>query len=247
MTMATGQTGKLFQIVSQLTPEQFTQTVAGSYGSIRNTLVDILSVEWGWLDRCGGPERGPALKPDDFPTLQSLTVTWSTVEGSVRDFLSKLKDTDLVRGDHVWPIFLGLVLVFAIGTAVGPVVRSATKAGRPSPPVGIDANVWLDIIGRGSAASVLGHLERLLAFAAFWQEAPIIIAGWLAFKVASGWNNWSFIVRLPEKIEGVKDLDYLRARSQLGSWVFHRFLIGTLSNVLAGLGAAVVAKSLSSR
>jgi uncharacterized damage-inducible protein DinB len=88
---------KLFPVVSQLTPEQFTQTVAGSYGSIRNTLVHVLSAEWGWLDRCGGPQRGPALKPDDFPTVESLVTTWSRVEGYVREFLSKLKDEDLVR------------------------------------------------------------------------------------------------------------------------------------------------------
>jgi len=88
---------KLFQVVAQLTPEQFTQTVAGSYGSIRNTLVHILSAEWGWLDRCGGPERGPALKPDNYPTLESVVDTWSTVERHVREFLSKLNDGDLAR------------------------------------------------------------------------------------------------------------------------------------------------------
>jgi uncharacterized damage-inducible protein DinB len=87
----------LFQVASQLTSEQFTQTVAGSYGSIRNTLVHVLSAEWGWLDRCGGPERGPALRPDDFPTLESLVNAWRTVEGYVREFLSKLKDEDLNR------------------------------------------------------------------------------------------------------------------------------------------------------
>ena len=38
----------------------------GSYGSIRNTLVHALSTEWGWLDRCGGAKRGPALKGEDF-------------------------------------------------------------------------------------------------------------------------------------------------------------------------------------
>lgn len=88
---------KLFQVASQLTPEQFTQVVAGSYGSVRNTLVHVLSAEWGWLDRCGGPERGPALKPDDYPTVESLVKTWSTVEGYVREFLSNLKDEDLTR------------------------------------------------------------------------------------------------------------------------------------------------------
>ena len=45
---------KLFDVISQLTPAQFTQPVAGSHGSIRNTMVHVLSAEWGWLDRCGG-------------------------------------------------------------------------------------------------------------------------------------------------------------------------------------------------
>jgi uncharacterized damage-inducible protein DinB len=88
---------KLFQALSPLTPEQFTQTVTGSYGSIRHTMVHMLSAEWGWLDRCGGHPRGPALKPDDYPTLESLVTTWRTVEGYVRDFLSGLGDRDLER------------------------------------------------------------------------------------------------------------------------------------------------------
>ena len=63
---------KLFQTVSHLTPEQFAQPVAGSYRSIRNTLVHALSAEWGWLDRCGGRERGPQLNPDNYPTVETL-------------------------------------------------------------------------------------------------------------------------------------------------------------------------------
>ena len=88
---------KLLDVVAQLTSEQYTQTVTGSYGSIRNTLVHMLSAEWGWLDRCGGRARGPALKADDYPTLESLLGTWSVVEVSVREFLSTLKDDDLDR------------------------------------------------------------------------------------------------------------------------------------------------------
>ena len=88
---------KLFDVISHLTPEQFTQAVAGSYGSIRNTMVHVLSAEWGWLSRCGGPERGPALKPGDYPAVESLVETWGKVEGYVREFLSKLKDEDLAR------------------------------------------------------------------------------------------------------------------------------------------------------
>ena len=88
---------KLLAVVSQLTPEQFTQNVAGSYGSVRNTLVHTLSAEWGWLDRCGGQVRGPALKADDYPTAVSLVETWTKVEGWIRAFLKGLKDEDLDR------------------------------------------------------------------------------------------------------------------------------------------------------
>ena len=88
---------KLLTVVSQLTPEEFTRSVAGSYGSVRNTLVHVLSAEWGWLDRCGGPPRGPKLDPADYPTAASLVDTWRRVEASVRTFLAGLSDADLGR------------------------------------------------------------------------------------------------------------------------------------------------------
>jgi len=88
---------RLFQAMSQLTPEQFTRSMGGGHESIRTTLVHILSAEWGWLGRCGGPERGPRLNPADYPTVQSLIETWSKVEGYVSEFLSDLKDEDLLR------------------------------------------------------------------------------------------------------------------------------------------------------
>src|SRR4030095_13976204 len=60
---------RLFQVMEQMTTEEFTQAVAGSYGSVRNTMVHVLSAEWGWLERCGGPPRGPQLSADDYPTV----------------------------------------------------------------------------------------------------------------------------------------------------------------------------------
>jgi uncharacterized damage-inducible protein DinB len=88
---------KLFEVIARLTPEEFTQPVAGSYGSIRNTMVHVLSAEAGWLDRCGGPKRGPRLNPTDFPTLESLIEAWNKVETNVREFMGTLNDGDLVR------------------------------------------------------------------------------------------------------------------------------------------------------
>ena len=88
---------KLLAVVSQLTPEQFTQSVAGSYGSVRNTLVHVLSAEWGWLDKCGGPPRGEKLNPDDYPTPESVVKKWTLVEGHMRTLLAGLTDGDLAR------------------------------------------------------------------------------------------------------------------------------------------------------
>jgi uncharacterized damage-inducible protein DinB len=88
---------KLFDVISQLPPEQFIEAVAGINGSIRNTLVHVLSVEAGWLDRCGGPKRGPRLNPADFPTVESLVRASNRVEGHVREFLGTLTDDDLTR------------------------------------------------------------------------------------------------------------------------------------------------------
>jgi uncharacterized damage-inducible protein DinB len=88
---------KLLGVVAQLTPEQFVQPVVGGHGSIRNTLVHVMSAEWGWVDRCGGPTRGPALSPPDYPTLSSVVERWAQVEAIVREFLSRLTDDDLRR------------------------------------------------------------------------------------------------------------------------------------------------------
>jgi uncharacterized damage-inducible protein DinB len=89
--------GKLFEVMSQLTPEQFAKPLSGNHGSIRNTMVHVLSAEWGWLGRCGGPERGPTLNPDDYPTVAALIEKWKQIEGYVREFMSMLRDEDLAR------------------------------------------------------------------------------------------------------------------------------------------------------
>src|SRR5207248_6687232 len=116
--------GKLLEVMSRLTPEQFTQTVDGSHGSVRNTMVHVLSAEWGWLSRCGGPDRGAPLNPADYPTVESLVVTWTKVETYAREFLSTRRDEDLAR-----------IVEFAIGGAekrslpVGELLQHAANHG----------------------------------------------------------------------------------------------------------------------
>lgn len=88
---------RLFQVISRLTPEEFTQPVAGGHESIRNTMVHVLSTEWGWLSRCGGHERKAKLDPSDYSTAEALVDAWNRVEGYVRNFLDELDDEELAR------------------------------------------------------------------------------------------------------------------------------------------------------
>src|SRR5205814_7741244 len=88
---------KLLGAMSALTPEEFARSVAGSYESIRNTLVHSVSAEWGWLDRCGGAARGPKLTPDDYPTLATVIERGKVVEAHMRRFLAALTEPDLSR------------------------------------------------------------------------------------------------------------------------------------------------------
>src|SRR5689334_1632441 len=81
---------KLFHTIGSLTPEEFVRPVAGSWGSVRSTLVHMMSAEGGWLERAGGPQRGAPLRPDDFPTLASITTYWAPQEQKVRAFLAGL-------------------------------------------------------------------------------------------------------------------------------------------------------------
>jgi uncharacterized damage-inducible protein DinB len=102
---------KLLAVVSQLSPEEFTREVSGSYGSIRNSLVHVLSAEWGWLDRCGGHARGAKLEAADYPDASTLIARWGQVEGWMRGFLAELADEDLARD-----------IEFAMGTGAKHVV-----------------------------------------------------------------------------------------------------------------------------
>ena len=88
---------RLFQVIARLSPDEFTRSIAGSYGSIRNTMVHVMSAEWGWLERCGGTARGPRLNPGDYPTVESVVTQWANVERYIREFLAGLADADLDR------------------------------------------------------------------------------------------------------------------------------------------------------
>ena|SRR5215213_3373774 len=88
---------RLFPVIARLTDEEFTREIAGSFGSVRSTLVHMMSAESGWLERCGGPPRGERLNPADFPTIGTVTSRWAAYEDQLRRFLGSMTDADLTR------------------------------------------------------------------------------------------------------------------------------------------------------
>ncbi|HEU4391372.1 MAG TPA: DinB family protein [Blastocatellia bacterium] len=88
---------RLMKVLDRLSDEELTQKIGGGHDSIRSTLVHIMSAESGWLERCGGPARGPRLNPAEYPTLASIRQAWAVLEQKVRAFLGGLTDSDLDR------------------------------------------------------------------------------------------------------------------------------------------------------
>jgi hypothetical protein len=171
--------------------------------------------------------------------------------------------------EDVLGLFVGLLVVLVSGFGVRPILGRITRPEQP--PQGVEEDVWRRIVGRGAeppnpfprsvrdarrwlrdemrsrdGAEWLGRVERLLSFGIFWLGAYEVLVAWLAFKVASKWEAWSNVVKVPGQLpKNVDETDYFRARSQLGSWLFTRFVLGTLLNVLIGLvGVAVGRKAL---
>jgi len=140
----------------------------------------------------------------------------------------------------VHQIFVGLVTIIVLGLGVKPLLKYATRFATLQPPSPQRAAQWNEVTKSNEGGVVLGCLERLLFFGAFWCGAYAVVVAWLAFKVASKWNVWSNVIAVPATIEGVDPIDLLNARRHWGSHLLMTFLIGTLANlVIAFLGVLI--------
>ena len=166
---------------------------------------------------------------------------------------------------------LGIIIGIAVCYLIWPFIEKwlfkVTEKNKLPPPKDISEDVWRDLVypqstdvdKKGYIEQIkkfptepgiwLGVLERLLSFAAFFVNAPIVVAGWFAFKVASKWQVWANVVQVPKSLEKEeentdieKTISYIKARHRWGALLLMRFLIGTLSNVLIGFALAYVIK-----
>jgi len=87
--------GRILEVTTNLTAEQFTKNLGSSYPSIHDPLVHILSAEWVWLKRWKGVSPKEMLEPKDFPTIAQVKDRWSEVERERGEFINLLTEDSL--------------------------------------------------------------------------------------------------------------------------------------------------------
>ena len=131
-------------------------------------------------------------------------------------------------------ILSGLLATVLLSTFVGSLVRYACAPIMVAPLRHDSEEVDLLPWGNDPAGPmVLGLLEAAFFYGALTASAPAAIAGWLVLKGASKWASWQHVMKLPDHISGIKDVDYIRYRHGMSSVLLTSFLVGTLANLVA--------------
>ena len=87
---------RIWDYVTQLTPEQFAQPASYSHGSVRDQVVHLMNVDEGWFTELRGvefPEPFPSAEVDDRELIRAR---WDSVEQNMREYLAKLRDDMLL-------------------------------------------------------------------------------------------------------------------------------------------------------
>ncbi|MCQ3974791.1 MAG: hypothetical protein DPW09_15220 [Anaerolineae bacterium] len=110
---------KIWNYVSQLSHEQFTQQVGYSHGSVREQIVHLISCDDTWFSELRGVEPSESLPPTNLDDRNMIRTHWDRVEQNMRDYLAELRDemlfdTPIVEPEEdkdliVWQVLLHVV------------------------------------------------------------------------------------------------------------------------------------------
>ena len=90
-------TERLLEATAHLSESQFNDEMPNGIGSIRVTLVHLVSGYWEWREIWEGGNPTATLNPQDFPTLETIWVRWQEEKQRMNDLLASLPDEDLER------------------------------------------------------------------------------------------------------------------------------------------------------
>ena len=88
-------TKKILDTASKVTEEQFLAPAPFPHGGLRGTLVHALFAEWIWRMRWEGTSPTSRLKPEEFPTFDSLRTRWAEEEKLLMAFVEHVTDERL--------------------------------------------------------------------------------------------------------------------------------------------------------
>jgi uncharacterized damage-inducible protein DinB len=86
---------RILNATSHVSAEEFLAPASYPHGGLRGTLVHALFAEWIWRNRWEGSSPTHRLKPEDFPTFQSLQERWAEEENLLMNFVEGLTDEKL--------------------------------------------------------------------------------------------------------------------------------------------------------
>jgi uncharacterized damage-inducible protein DinB len=117
---------KILNAATNVTPEQFLADAAYPHGGLRGTLVHALFAEWIWRNRWTGTSPAFRIKPDEFPTIESLRERWLAEEKQLMDFVESLTDEQL-NGPFQYKNTKGVQFEQILWKAMAHVVNHGTQ------------------------------------------------------------------------------------------------------------------------
>ncbi len=106
------------EYIVPLRQEQFVQPVQYSIGSVRNHIVDLMSVDDSWFAGLRGVDEPGFLNPVRFASREKIRTHWDSVEQNMQTYLSTLQDSSLITQPFLEydedPIYLWQVLFHVV-------------------------------------------------------------------------------------------------------------------------------------
>jgi uncharacterized damage-inducible protein DinB len=100
---------RTLQAASNLSAEEFTRDLGGSFRSVRDALVHIVGSQWAWLTYWNEPSPSAAFlddlwpreealfHPSVFPEFSAVQCKWTEIEKEQIEFINRVTDESLER------------------------------------------------------------------------------------------------------------------------------------------------------
>jgi len=117
--------GKMLDVVSKLSPEQWTRDLGSSLKSARDTVAHIASAQWLWLSRWKGEAPRAMWPAAEFPSPAAVLDRWAPVRVELATFVAAQTEETLQKV-HEYRRLNGEPMSTALGLMMLHVVNHST-------------------------------------------------------------------------------------------------------------------------